>query len=114
MTNENYKNMDDLPGTLRSILPSEAQEIYLKAYQKSWENYKPAKGGEMGQHGVAHRNAMHAVLEEYTFDQSTGVWSKRGEKEAEEEDQNLFDTIIERLEDILTAGERQDQNGFGE
>lgn len=65
---------DVLSETLRDVLPEKAQEIYVKAYQRSWENYKEGKGGEMGREGVAHRDAMNAVQKYYYLDTEKGKW----------------------------------------
>ncbi len=94
-----YESLDDLPDTIRDVLPEEAQEVYLEAYQDSWDHYEPDKGGDMGQAGWAHRDAWHAVKEEYVEDEKSGKWYPKGElpEEDEEEDEGFFDEIGDAL-----------------
>lgn len=99
-----YQTVDDLSGVLKNVLPQEAQKIYLEAYKESWENYESWKGGELGRDGVAHRNAMQAVMQEYVMDEDTGEWHKRGEGAVEEVDQTLLDGVIEFLSGLVSGG----------
>jgi len=41
-----YKTIDELPESVRNILPKHAQEIYIKAYNNVWEQYKDLQSGE--------------------------------------------------------------------
>lgn len=75
-----YKNKSDLPETLREYLPEKLQEIYLDAYQKSWEGYDESEGGDLGQEGVAHRDAMLAIEQNYVHDQKAGKWVPRDQQ----------------------------------
>ena len=34
-----YEAVKQLPVTIRNVLPEEAQEIYLKAYNQAWEEF---------------------------------------------------------------------------
>ena len=34
-----YKNKADLPDYLRNSMPEDAQELYIKVYNKSWKEY---------------------------------------------------------------------------
>jgi len=79
-----YQNKSDLPETLREYLPDELQDIYLDAYQKSWQEYEEAKGGEMNREGVAHRDAMRAVQQEHVYSKVSGKWHLKGEEPEEE------------------------------
>ena len=107
MKDKRYETIDDLADVLKNVLPVKAQEIYLETYQESWDNYEDWKGGEMGREGVAHRNAMQAVMREYVLDEESGTWHKKGEKVSEEEsEQNLLDRAIDFLEDMMSSGEK--------
>ena len=88
-----YQNKSDLPETLRDHLPDELQDIYLDAYQKSWQNYEEHEGGEMGREGVAHRDAMQAVEREYVFHRDSGKWYRKGEEPEEEESEEAEASI---------------------
>ena len=90
-----YKKKSDLPESLRQHLPDELQEIYLEAYQKSWEEYEEEEGGELGREGVAHRDGMMAVQLDYVHDDDTGEWRRKEEspeQEGEEESGDLHNS----------------------
>lgn len=38
-----YKNKEDLPTQVKENLPEHAQEIYLKAFNNAWDQYKEPK-----------------------------------------------------------------------
>ncbi len=90
-----YKSIEDLPDTVQDVLPEEAQELYLKAYNQSWEMYKEGEAGQMSQEAVANRDGWAAVKREYTRDDDTGKWYPAGEvpEEDEEEDEGLLDKL---------------------
>jgi len=101
-----YETKDDLADVLKKVLPDEAQTIYLETYKKSWDEYEDWKGGEMGREGVAHRNAMQAVMQEYVLDEETGNWHKKGEKiKKEAENEGMLDRAIDFLEDMMSSTE---------
>lgn len=91
-----YENLNDLPDTLRDTLPEEAQRIYLDAYKRAYEDYEEFRGGEAGREAVAHRDAMHAVKQEYVHKSDSGKWYRKGEEPAEDkedEDEGLLDSL---------------------
>ena len=96
-----YKSKSDLPEALRLDLPEELQDIYLKAYQKSWEEYKEYRGGDAGRESVAHRDAMMAVKQDHVFDEETNKWYPKGEVPEEEEDQGIIDELKEDVKDMV-------------
>jgi cation transport regulator ChaB len=83
-----YEKREDLPASLREWLPEEAQDLYLKVYNESWNSYQEEEGGELGRDSVANRDAMAAVRREFVEDQTTHEWHRRGEqpKEAEKKE----------------------------
>jgi cation transport regulator len=95
-----YKSKSDLPETLQDYLPEKLQEIYLEAYQKTWEEYEERMGGEANRSTVAHRNGMMAVQRDYEFDDESGQWHPKGEKPQEEEDKGLIENIKDGLDDL--------------
>jgi len=71
---KNYQHIDDLPQALRKELPELAQQMYLAAYQRTWE--KCAMAGEKGETGLAtkaHEAAMLAVQGKFEKDER-GRW----------------------------------------
>jgi cation transport regulator len=102
-----YQTVEDLSDVLKNVLPDEAQTIYLETYQESWQNYESWKGGEMGRDGLAHRNAMGAVMRNYELDEDSGTWHKRGKEVQGEADENLLDEVLQYLEGLITSDEEE-------
>lgn len=76
-----YQSKQDLPATIRTTLPVEAQAIYLAAYNATWDRYNPDKEpGDMGREAAAHRDGWNAVLHEYEYNAQTGVMYRKGEE----------------------------------
>jgi cation transport regulator len=95
-----YEKKSDLPDTIRDVLPHEAQELYLEAYQKSYDNYKAPEGGELSQESVAHRDGWTAVQQEYEQDKETGEWHRKGEESSETGDEE-GKGVIDKLKDLV-------------
>jgi cation transport regulator len=91
-----YQNKSDLPHTLRDMLPEEAQDIYLEAFQEAWEEYEDWQGGDMDRHSTAHQRAMAAVKLDFVHDDETGKWHRKGEELAEE-DKGVLDELKDAL-----------------
>lgn len=62
-----YNSKAELPDSVRNNLPSHAQEIYRKAFNSAWEEYrKPAdRRGESDREETAHKVAWSAVKKVY-------------------------------------------------
>ena len=97
-----YEKTTDLPKTLQETMPKGAQEIYIEAYNQAFEEYEEGRGGEAGQEAVAHRDAMHAVNEQYVHDSETGKWHRKGEEaeKKEKEKHGLLGKIREEIEEL--------------
>lgn len=95
-----YETIEDLPESLTSILPVEAQKVYLEAYERSWETYKEEQSGELNRESVAHRDGWSAVRREFEKDDASGRWYPKGElpEDEEEEEQGLVDKIKDVFE----------------
>jgi cation transport regulator len=97
-----YEKIEDLPEPLKNALPKEAQEIYLAAYQENWQDYEIQEGGEMGREGVAHRDAMQTVMQEYRLDQESGKWYRRDKEiEADEDSASLLEEALSFFENLV-------------
>jgi cation transport regulator len=94
-----YKSKSDLPKTLREYLPEELQDIYLKAYQRAWEEYEDTQGGDIGREAVAHRDAMMAVEHDYVYHEDMGKWYAKGEEPVAEEKRQ--ENIVDRVKDFV-------------
>ncbi len=94
-----YESIEELPDTVRDVLPPEAQEAYLEGFNASWESYDEEKTSEMTQEAVANRDAWAAVKRQFTEDPETGKWYPAGEvpehveERGEEEEEGLFDIL---------------------
>ena len=74
-----YKQVEDLPESVKAHLPRHAQEIYMKAFNSAFEEYAdPQKRrGAASLEETAHRVAWAAVKEVYEKDEKTGEWKKK-------------------------------------
>ncbi len=63
-----YKNLSDLPDSVRNNLPKHAQEIYRAAYNNAEEEY--------GEESRAHRVAWSAVENKYEKNDK-GEWVEK-------------------------------------
>jgi cation transport regulator len=78
-----YEKKSDLPDTIRDVLPEAAQQIYLEAYQRSYDDYEEGKGGQLSRGSVAHRDGWMALQHEYEQDKETGEWHRKDEESRE-------------------------------
>lgn len=65
-----YKDINDLPQSVRKHLPIHAQEIYQAAYNNAWDEY-----GQDEER--AHKVAWGAVKKKYEKDEASGQWEAR-------------------------------------
>lgn len=74
-----YKNRKDLPESVKDNLPDHAQEIYMKAFNSAWEQYKDPddRRGDASREETAHKVAWAAVKKEYEKDQQSGEWKRK-------------------------------------
>jgi cation transport regulator len=74
-----YKDTYDLPDSVKKNLPPKAKEIYMKAYNSAWEQYKDPdnRQGDASREEVSHKVAWSAVKKEYEKDKDTGKWKKK-------------------------------------
>lgn len=69
----------DIPESVKNVLPQHAEEIYLEAYKNALEQYKdPQKRrGNASLEETAHRVAWAAVKQKYEKNEQTGKWQKK-------------------------------------
>ena len=74
-----YKNLNELPDSVKNNLPQHAQEIYLAAYNNALEQYEDAdkRKGNASLEEVASRVAWAAVKQEYVKDPDSGSWERK-------------------------------------
>lgn len=74
-----YERNADLPDNVRSVLPKHAQDIYRKAFDSAWDEYRDPddRRGDASREETAHRVAWAAVKKTYEK-ADDGTWRKRG------------------------------------
>jgi cation transport regulator len=74
-----YKNISELPESVRNHLPVHAQEIYKDAFNNAWQQYADPKHrrGNESQEEAAHKVAWAAVKQKYEKDEKTGMWREK-------------------------------------
>jgi cation transport regulator len=72
-----YKDIADLPDSVREHLPKHAQEIYLAAFNNAWQEYSDPHSRHTGstREATEHRVAWAAVKKTYSK-QADGRWRK--------------------------------------
>lgn len=73
-----YKNLSDLPDSVRDNLPKHAQEIYQAAFNNAWDEYADAsdRRGDDTREETAHKVAWAAVKKTYEKNEN-GRWVKQ-------------------------------------
>lgn len=73
-----YKSIEELPAVLRRVLPKDAQEIYLKAFNSAFEQYKEPVKRRFGEplEEVAIKVAWSAVKKTYEKNDN-GSWVRK-------------------------------------
>ena len=71
-----YRHTHDLPASVKNHLPAHAQEIYLKAFNSAWDEYRePGKRrADESREEAAHKVAWAAVKKTYEKDEQSGQW----------------------------------------
>jgi cation transport regulator len=74
-----YKEVSDLPDSVKNNLPKHAQEIYLEAYNSAWDQYDEPLERRSGatREETAHKVAWTAVKKKYEKDEKAGVWKPK-------------------------------------
>jgi len=62
-----FKTNDDLPDSVKHVLPTHAQHIYKEAFNNAWDEYKDPgeRRDDASREEVAHRVAWAAVKQKY-------------------------------------------------
>lgn len=74
-----YQSKSDLPDSVKNVLPSHAQYIYMEAFNSAWDQYDQPeeRRGDTSREETAHRVAWAAVKNKYEKDEATGKWKER-------------------------------------
>lgn len=70
-----YRTRDELPDSVKHVLPAHAQDIYKEAFNSAWDEYRdPAdRRDDADREEVAHRVAWSAVKKKYQKGED-GAW----------------------------------------
>ena len=62
-----YKSTNELPESIKSVLPDHAQDIYKEAFNSAYDEYKEPddRRGDASREETAHRVAWSAVKNSY-------------------------------------------------
>lgn len=73
-----YQTLQDLPKSVRNVLPHHAQEIYQAAFNSAWEQYdQPSERREgRSREETAHAVAWNAVEQSYEK-AADGAWVEK-------------------------------------
>ena len=73
-----YQSRNDLPESVKHVLPVHAQDIYKEAFNHAWEEYKhpDERRGDSDREETAHRVAWSAVKKSYQKGKD-GEWHKK-------------------------------------
>jgi len=77
-----YNQVSDLPASVKDHLPEHAQEIFMRAFNSAWQEYKDSdkRMGSASQEETAFRIAWAAVKKTYSKDEITGQWKRTRSK----------------------------------
>lgn len=73
-----YDSKNELPDSVKHVLPSHAQEIYKEAFNSAYDEYKSPKDrrGDADREETAHRVAWAAVKKKYEKGED-GKWHEK-------------------------------------
>ncbi|KHJ67140.1 cation transport regulator [Pantoea rodasii] len=62
-----YQTRNELPDSVKNVLPAHAQDIYLAAFNSAWDEYKEKKDRKdnSSHEEVSHKVAWSAVKQKY-------------------------------------------------
>jgi cation transport regulator len=75
-----YTNIADLPKNVTHVLPTHAQEIYMKAFNNALKEYSDSSRNQdprADTETIAHKVAWAAVGNVYEKNKNTGKWTKK-------------------------------------
>lgn len=74
-----YNSISELPENVKDNLPAHAQEIYQKAFNSAWDEYKDAKErrGDVSREETSHKVAWSAVKQ--TYEKQGDRWRRKGD-----------------------------------
>lgn len=79
-----YREINDLPESVRAHLPQHAQQIYKEAFNHAWDEYRDEKDrrDHASQEETARKVAWAAVKRSYQKDANNGQWKSKQKSNA--------------------------------
>lgn len=73
-----YQSANELPDSVKNVLPEHAQDIYKEAFNSAYDEYKDAEDrrGDADREEVAHKVAWSAVKKSGYYKGDDGKWHK--------------------------------------
>jgi cation transport regulator len=70
-----YEKCSELPDSVQNVLPKDAQQIYMAAFNSAWDDYKDPdnRDSDDSREEVAHKVAWAAVKQRYSKN-DVGDW----------------------------------------
>jgi cation transport regulator len=97
-----YERTKDLPATITQVLPDNAQQAYLEAYNQAWDDYDQETMGDLSRHSIAHRQAWEIVERTFARDLNTTKWERKGEEPAEYDARSFLDKVKDAIARVLS------------
>ena len=78
-----YRQTEELPASVKDHLPAHAKEIYLKAFNAAWDEYRDPgeRRGHESREATAHKVAWVAVKKTYEKDEGSGQWRAKARRQ---------------------------------
>ncbi|HRJ06445.1 MAG TPA: putative cation transport regulator ChaB [Candidatus Saccharibacteria bacterium] len=75
-----YSNLNELPDSVKNVLPEHAQDIYKEAFNSAWDQYDTPeeRRDNADREETAHRVAWAAVKQKYEKGDD-GKWHQKGD-----------------------------------
>jgi cation transport regulator len=97
-----YSSRKDLPATITQVLPKDAQQAYLEAYNQAWDEYKQEGTGDLSRHSIAHRQAWELVERSFERDLNTDTWGQRSDKAVEYDSRSFLDKVKDAIGSLFS------------
>jgi cation transport regulator ChaB len=98
-----YQSKADLPETLQTALPDEAQTVYINAYNEAeamMARNEQASTGGLPTASAAHAVAWEAVEEQFEQNEKDGTWYRKGEG-GQSLDTEITGGLLDRIKNLF-------------
>ncbi len=99
-----YASKNELPTTIRDVLPEAAQDVYIEVYNQTWRGHKEKGESVAACSTAAHQLAWDAVKREFVQvegENGQRRWYRRGEEPGEEAQTDEPGGVLEKLKSLF-------------